>query len=82
MSLLTQNVKRINSLKKNRDKEIDRIGKTRDKMSKKSTKRLEESLNKGEEKLTSIESLFGVQREQIETIISEIELSLASGRRL
>lgn len=82
MAQLSQSIKRINQLKKSKDKEIDKITRTREKISKKSSSRLEQSLNKGEEKLTSLEELFSSQKQLIENIILEIETSLGSGRRL
>jgi hypothetical protein len=82
MSQLSQNIKKINQLRKNKDKEIDRITKTRERISKKSTNRLEETLNKGEEKLSHLEVLFDGQKHLIENIILEIETSLGSGRKL
>lgn len=82
MSQLSQGIKKINQLKKSKDKEIDKISRTREKLSKKSTNRLEESLNKGQEKLSSLEELFSSQKQIIEDIILEIETSLGSGRKL
>lgn len=82
MSQLSQSIKKINQLKKNKDKEIDKITRTREKLSKKSTSKLEESLNKGQEKLSGFEELFRSQKQIIESIILEIETSLGSGRKL
>jgi len=82
MSQLSQSIKKINQLKRSKDKEIDKLTKTREKISKKSTTKLEESLNKGQEKLSSLEELFSSQKKMIEDIILEIETSLGSGRKL
>jgi hypothetical protein len=82
MALLNHNAKKINTLNKNRNKAIDKLGKTRDQLTKKSTKKLEDDLSKGNEKLTLLESLFSSQKEQIESIILDIETSLGSGRKL
>ncbi|KIC92647.1 hypothetical protein [Flavihumibacter solisilvae] len=82
MTYLTQYVKKINNLKKNRESEIDKILKTRNKMSIKNTRRLEESLTKSQEKLANYENLFLTQKDVIENIILEIETALGSGRKL
>lgn len=82
MSQLSQGIKRINQLKRSKDKELDKLSKTREKLSRKSTNRLEESLYKGQEKLSNLEELFSSQKQVIENIILEIETSLGSGRKL
>lgn len=82
MTQLSQGAKKINQLKKNQEKEIDRLTKTREKLAKRSTNRLTDSLNKGEEKLSTLEALFSTQKQEIENIILEIERSLGSGRKL
>ncbi len=82
MSQLSQSIKKINQLKKSQDKEIDKLTRTREKISKKSTIKLEESLTKGQEKLSSLEGQFKSQKQMMEDIILEIETSLGSGRKL
>lgn len=82
MSQLSQSIKKINQLKKSKDKEFDKLTKTRERMSKKSTNKLEDSLTKGQEKLSNLEELFSSQKQIIEDIILEIETSLGSGRKL
>jgi flagellin-specific chaperone FliS len=82
MSHLSQNIKRISSITKNRDKEIDRVTNTREKIQKKSTKKLEETISKSQEKLKQLNSQYDRQKKYIESIISEIETLLASERKL
>lgn len=82
MSQLSQKIKKLNQLNKSKDKEIDKLTKTREKMSKKSTDKLQESLSNGEKRLTSLETSFSSQKQIIEDIILEIETSLGSGRKL
>lgn len=82
MNLLTQNIKKISSLKKLQEREIDKIEKAKTKNSDKPSKRSEDKLQKNQDRLLHIESQFKQQKEQIENIILEIEMSLASGRKL
>jgi hypothetical protein len=82
MSLLIQNAKKINSLGKNRNKTIDRLTNDREKLQTKSDKRLQERLNKNQQKLVNIEKQYTTQKDILESLISEIESSLASGKKL
>jgi|GEM_PF-6391466 len=82
MSQLSQNIKRINQLKKSSDRENNMMIKANEKNLKKSTEKLKANIKKREEKLIQLNALYKDQKEIIEDIISEIETSLGSGRKL
>lgn len=82
MSSLNNYAKKITNLEKSRGKTIDKITSTRKKIELKATKTASNSIKKNTEKLEYLNSQYKSQKEIIEQIISEIESSLASGKKL
>lgn len=82
MTMFNSSVKKINLMCLTINNTADKIYEQRVRLAEKANKRTQDSLMKNQEKYNRVTNEFAYTKELLEDIISEIESTLASGRRL
>jgi hypothetical protein len=82
MSALSNTAKKITTIDKSRNKTIDKITDNRKRLKVKSSKRASDAILKSTEKLQFLNNQYDDQKDLIEQMLTEIESSLASARKL
>lgn len=82
MTTFNNSVNKINHMCLAINKTAEKMYEQRNRLAEKANKRTQDSLMKNQEKYTRVTNEFDYTKELLEDIISEIESTLASGRRL